>query len=881
MTKQTPLKAGLVILVLLLFAGTAMAGQISLSFVPEEVDISLENGTAQFPGTDISFSSKAGDPNIPWKRARILLPPNTSLSTVSARTVITGSLAVAKGCDVSPAAPMATYADGRLLVSWPAGSEIVEGRNTLVYQKENFFPCEPEGTLDRMSTGGIRKWKFVDIFVPLFLFEPVSGELRKVTSCNLQVEYEDAMSPSSISSDTSNFGADKMKEALNYDEIAVQYDQGLEPSSALPQDEETGTYAIITTDYIASNSETLTDFEVHKTALGWNVLEVTESDWGGGTGDEASENIRSWLQDNYSAENITCVLLIGNPHPDTGNVPMKMTYPRNNATFATEYKDCPTDFYYAELDGNWDLDGDGFYGECSIESGDVGPGGINVSPEVMVGRIPVYNDDNISDLDSILNAIMDYQDTPVNSGAFLSRKKMLVATVASNLADEETGRPVTAGWPLGEDLKEYVTDPKEDWDIFRIYEMVENIEGELPDPEVQNPFEPYIHNVSGPWSREEPGAAIWWTHGNSTQSLKIMDSDTSSLLPTFPRSVVFQVACNNACPEEPSNLTYSMLKNTAVAVIGATRVSWYWLGHENFHSTSCGDNAGMGYTFMAHLVSGDRVGEALGNTIVVPDSAEMMHNILDFNIYGDPSLALEDAGAEVCSVSSPEPQDGAINVERDVTLNWTQESDQDISGWSINFGTDPDNLGNAGASLCDEDLTNQAISFPELEKDTTYYWQVVSHTGTMDYYGEVWSFTTRGTFRITTSQTDGIDPAEDLLLTWDSELTGGTTTVYFGTDQAAVDACDPAMRMGNTTGTSYLISASQLQQNQTYFWKIVTNDSEESTDPVESSVYRITTGEEGTPPSSGGGGGGCNIGLSSGTLILMAPMVLLVARNRI
>ncbi len=48
MQKKTPLKAGLMILVLLIFAGTATAGQISLSFIPEEVDLSLENGIATF-----------------------------------------------------------------------------------------------------------------------------------------------------------------------------------------------------------------------------------------------------------------------------------------------------------------------------------------------------------------------------------------------------------------------------------------------------------------------------------------------------------------------------------------------------------------------------------------------------------------------------------------------------------------------------------------------------------------------------------------------------------------------------------------------------------------------------------------------------------------
>ncbi len=189
------------------------------------------------------------------------------------------------------------------------------------------------------------------------------------------------------------------------------------------------------------------------------------------------------------------------------------------------------------------------------------------------------------------------------------------------------------------------------------------------------------------------------------------------------------------------------------------------------------------------------------------------------------------------------------------------------------MGTSSNDLGSSETSLSNEDLAGQSISSRELEKETTYYWQVVSHTESMDYYGEVWSFTTRGTFKITTSQTDGVDPAEDLLLTWDSDLTEGITTVYFGTDQATVEACDPSLRAGETNGTSYLIPASQIEENQTYFWKVVTTGSEGTAGSAESSVYSISTGEEGPPPASGGGG--CNIGSSPATLLFMAPIFLL------
>ena len=43
----------------------------------------------------------------------------------------------------------------------------------------------------------------------------------------------------------------------------------------------------------------------------------------------------------------------------------------------------PTDLYYGGLDGTWDSDGDGIYGEADEDTD------VDLMPEVFVGRIPV------------------------------------------------------------------------------------------------------------------------------------------------------------------------------------------------------------------------------------------------------------------------------------------------------------------------------------------------------------------------------------------------------------------------------------------------------------------------------------------------------------
>jgi hypothetical protein len=140
-------------------------------------------------------------------------------------------------------------------------------------------------------------------------------------------------------------------------------------------------YVIITTSAISAASGELSRFVAHKESLSFNVQIVTEANFGGGVGDTAAKNIRRWLRNHYISDNIKYVLLIGNPRPDSGEIPMKMVW-----TSAWS-EGVPSDFYYADLTGSWDWNGDGRYG---MRPEDCGPGGVDTFYEVSVGRIPYY-----------------------------------------------------------------------------------------------------------------------------------------------------------------------------------------------------------------------------------------------------------------------------------------------------------------------------------------------------------------------------------------------------------------------------------------------------------------------------------------------------------
>lgn len=130
-------------------------------------------------------------------------------------------------------------------------------------------------------------------------------------------------------------------------------------------------YVIMTTNAILENSQELEHFANLKRYQGYHVLIITEDEFDPEPAKNyngRSEKMRQWLKDNYQALEIEYLLLIGDPDPDDpvnpqdsiGNLPMKWCVPK---THIWAEQDVPTDYYYADLSGNWDMDGDGIFGE--------------------------------------------------------------------------------------------------------------------------------------------------------------------------------------------------------------------------------------------------------------------------------------------------------------------------------------------------------------------------------------------------------------------------------------------------------------------------------------------------------------------------------------
>ena len=142
-------------------------------------------------------------------------------------------------------------------------------------------------------------------------------------------------------------------------------------------------YAIVVAN--PSLKDMVRDFVKFKQSQGFDVImedvPTIEKNY---QGIDRVEKIRNFLKDKTNNYAKSFTLLIGTPYDKnkansistSGDIPMRIITPQNNDT-SIQY---PTDFYYADLDGNWDSNNDNKYGTEKDE--------IKEQVHNFVGRIP-------------------------------------------------------------------------------------------------------------------------------------------------------------------------------------------------------------------------------------------------------------------------------------------------------------------------------------------------------------------------------------------------------------------------------------------------------------------------------------------------------------
>lgn len=312
-----------------------------------------------------------GDPALPQKIIDIALPAGADVSNVSVGIDQVDASSLAGIYNIVAQSP--TYLNNSV-PDWGTDKNIVDGKNMFVYGKDAFYP---QSCIKLLSTYSSREiispvtdsttTKVYGIvqhvrvaFVP-FQYNPVSGSLNVIRQATVLVNF------------TKNAPPVPSSKILRSNTLLMP----LPPASVID-------YVIITSNAIVNNSTRFADFVRMKKRQGRTVQVVTENEYGSLSGsfpDGRSEKIKQWLINNKSNLDMHAyVLLVGDPHPADplnpgaveGDVPMKMCYPRLFEPDG-ENRQCPTDMFYADLQGNWDMNNDGVYGVDLDLSRDISP----------------------------------------------------------------------------------------------------------------------------------------------------------------------------------------------------------------------------------------------------------------------------------------------------------------------------------------------------------------------------------------------------------------------------------------------------------------------------------------------------------------------------
>ncbi len=784
--------------VLVSFASsTTFAGQITLHLKSPPCKISEKSGKTIFTIKGFGNIEDPGAPQLPEKSYWVLLPPNADLKTLSLKITRKVITPFTKKILVPPCPP-AKSMDESSTTYWGHAKNIVEGLDINIYKKNKFYPKTP---LTLEFTCRLKNKNLARVLFRPLQYNPVTKQAAWIQEVTFEINFKELqLATSSVSTpSTDDLSKILTSNIINLESGALTYDDAYTGPRSLSGNG----YAIITTDAIKNSLYTqgappeqdglLYQFASHKTSKGFNVYIVTEtaciphsggtneSGYGTDEGQQRAINIRNWLINNHeeTEKNIKYVLLIGSPDPDDpnlttdsyGDIPMMMCFPEQNPQV-------PTDYFFAELTGNWDLDGDGKYGEFT---GDRGTGGVEFAPEVYVGRIPFSDATNIG---SFLQKIMNYENvsySETDNSNLLWRKKVLMPMTILNFGmsawfgcNPSDGSTKTDEAFLGRCLEENIFFRKG----FSTLLMTEKegaytspIDGDAPLPTAYNGLSDY-------WNSTHYYGIVWWSaHGSQTAIFrKYMESQddncpssetmfyVSTLTPPLDDShpaFLVSSSCNIGYPENADSLSFELLQKGTIATLASSRTSWYYEGNFSSEpnyipkSITSADIRSTCYYYSEKLLENIPAGEALYSVKMEKYLSQDMawSNNFVANLYGDPSIRLypfDIAGTDSDNdgISDNEEQyiyhsavdsadtDGDGVTDKDELYYMDGDWMTDVDNDGLNALNDTDSDGDGLEDGTEVNLLNTKPGLSDTDGDGMSDYDEVNRDGNPDNYSE-------------------------------------------------------------------------------------------------------------------------------------------------
>ena len=400
------------------------AGSLIITLHSEEYTINtLENQDTEIAMNEYGSLRTPNKPALPSKTFFIAIPPGSNVVSIDVINLesedILGTYHIASGL--------------------PIDENQDKDIQTDPYSSNDPYP---ESSFQYLGMGHLRKYSLAMIRFSPITYYLVEGRLVLHKSITLRVNYQWIEKISDVELSDNALDDIVSKIIYNYDSMKPYY---IAPQPS----RQTYDYVIITTNTIYSS---LTGFANWKKTLGYKP-NICNLSWilTNYPAADTPASIRSFLVSNYASWGIKYVLIVGT-HT---SIPMRMCYPDPSNHASDGIHDIPTDYYYADLTGNWDSDGDGFFGERGQDS-------VDFVPEVFVGRIPT---DGPSAVSSIVLKIQQFEQTQYTGW----KKNAMLLGAVYMYANEDNGGNVR--WDGAEVMEQCKNNILPGFSITTMYEL--------------------------------------------------------------------------------------------------------------------------------------------------------------------------------------------------------------------------------------------------------------------------------------------------------------------------------------------------------------------------------------------------------------------------
>lgn len=323
---------------------------------------------------DSFLSGLAGEPTLPWQKVSVLLPPGEEAVSIEV------SIVTQKQLDES--IYLAPYQTSRPLSETRPAQYL---KNEVVYHSEDSYPAVNHGklTTNWLNGTGIA----FCTFTPVSYF-PSSGALYYATEVKVTVTTQKVNRETETAIWLNETTTQTIASLVQNPEAIAKY---------ASKGRENADYdmLIITSEGFVDSFQPLVDLYFERGfVLQIAAKESIEAEY---IGVDLQEKIRNYIIQEYNEHGIQYLILGG----DVAIIPARGLYCYVESGGGYSDSGIPADLYYAALDGSWNGNNDGNWGE---------PGEDDLLPELAVARMPF---ESPAELESMLNKILMYQQQPV------------------------------------------------------------------------------------------------------------------------------------------------------------------------------------------------------------------------------------------------------------------------------------------------------------------------------------------------------------------------------------------------------------------------------------------------------------------------------------